>query len=247
MLVMATTAILIGLGVLTLGLVLRWSATGHGPYLGKYEAFGSYAWALVVFYSLLQWRVPRVKPVGVVVAPAVFLLLGAGVLSTSTPQFESPAMHSAWLWIHVGMAKIALASLVLGAGTSVLYLRRERASRGQLLVVGESRAALEAGLPELEDLSVKLTSLGFLLLGVVIGAGALWANTAWGSYWSWDPIETWALATWVLYGGALHFYHLWHVWGTRWSRLSIGTLVVSLCLLLLTRVLTLSPHWVYMG
>ncbi len=242
-----TAVLVLGLALLTASLALRWGVTGHGPYIGRYEALGSYAWVLMVSYLLLQWRVPLLRLAGVAVVPVGFLMLGAGVLSTASPQFESPAMKSAWLWIHVGMAKIALASLVVAAGASVVYLRRAKASLTVQEGAPASDTSWEAGLGLLEELSVRLVSLGFLLLAVVIGAGALWANTAWGSYWSWDPIEVWALTTWVLYGLALHLHRLWHFAAVRWAFLNMGILAASGLLFVVTRLLALSPHWIYLG
>lgn len=242
-----TLLALLALVALTLSLGVRWVATGHGPYLGRYEAVGSYAWALLALFTVLQWRFSWARAAGLVVGPAAFLLLGAGVLSPMAPQFESPAMRSAWLWIHVTMAKIALASLVLSAALAAVYLLQRRATLQSGLVGAGPGTARVAQLPQTEEISVRLASLGFLLLAVVIGAGALWANTAWGSYWSWDPIETWALATWVLYGIALHLHRLWRVSGVRWALISIGTLLTSAFLFLVMWGLTLSPHWVYLA
>ncbi|MBI4200880.1 MAG: cytochrome c biogenesis protein CcsA [Chloroflexi bacterium] len=239
--------VILGITLLTASLALRWGATGHGPYIGRYEALGSYAWVLMASYLLLQWKVALLRLAGAGVIAVGFLLLGAGVLSPAAPQFESPALRSAWLWTHVGLAKIALASLVLAAGASVAYLRRVKASVKAQEGSPTSDTSWEGGLGRLEELSVRLTSLGFLLLAVVIGAGALWANTAWGSYWSWDPIEVWALATWVLYGLALHLHRLWHFAGVRWAYLSVGTLAASGFLFVVTRLLALSPHWIYLG
>lgn len=240
---------LAGWGLLTLSLALRWIDSGHGPYLGRYEAFGSYAWTLSGVYLAVVWRAPHLRGTCLLIAPTTFLLLGAGILSPSAPQFESPAMRSAWLWIHVGMAKIALASLIMGAGSAIVYLRTYRAALTPS-TGGDGTAALSAPnwrALRLEEISVGFTSLGFLMLAVVIGAGALWANTAWGNYWSWDPIETWALGTWILYGILLHLSRLWNVSGARWAWLNIGVLSMSVMLFLVMRLLTLSPHWIYLG
>ncbi len=232
--------------MLTVALALRWSATGHGPYLGRHEALASYSWALIGFYLLLQWRIFRARAAGLIVAPTSFFMLGVAALSPAAAQFESPAMRSTWLWVHVGMAKVAVASLLLAAGISALSLRRSLA-RPRRLTGPSGPGAQESGLEQVEELSVRLVSLGFLVLAVVIGAGALWANTAWGSYWSWDPIETWSLATWVLYGMALHLYHQWHVTGVRWAWLNVSVLAVAAMLLLALWVLSLSPHWIYLS
>ncbi len=235
-----------GLLALTASLVLRWAATGHGPYLGRYEAMASYAWVLLTLSILVQWRFPQTRRASVVVAPVALLLLGASVLSPAAPLYAAPAMRSLWLWVHVGMAKVALASLVVAGGTSWVYLRRARAVT---VPAGAGTGAMIGGdgEEELEDLSVRLVSLGFLVLAVVLGSGALWANTAWGAYWNWDPIETWALATWIAYGIVLHMARFGRASGRRWARLNLSALGFSAALFLALRLLALSPHWVYLG
>lgn len=235
-----------GLLALTSGLLLRWIATGHGPYLGRYEALASYAWVLLVVYLLAQWRFPQARPAGLLAAPVALLLLGAGVLSPSAPLYPTPAMRSLWLWLHVGMAKVALGSLVVSAGVSWLHLRRARASV-VAVAAGSAMTSVVDPRERLEELSQRLVSLGFLVLAVVLGTGALWANTAWGAYWNWDPIETWALGTWLAYGIVLHLGRFGGFAGTRWARLNLGALVFSAALFLVLRLLALSPHWIYLG
>ncbi len=237
----AATAL--ALALLTAGLGLRWSVAGHGPYLGLYEALASYAWVLLALYLAAQWRLPQLRMAGVLAAPGALLLLGSGVLSASAPQYQSPAMRSMWLWLHVGMAKVALASLVVGAGASLVYLRRARTA--VVAALGLVVVAASAEQFALEDLSVRLVSLGFLVLAVVIATGAVWANTAWGAYWSWDPIETWALATWVIYGGVLHLHRTMGIAQAKWAWLNLSALCLSAFLFLVLRLLALSPHWIY--
>ncbi|MBI4312867.1 MAG: cytochrome c biogenesis protein CcsA [Chloroflexi bacterium] len=241
--VWGVAATALALALLTVALLARWTTTGHGPYLGLYEALASYAWVLLALFLAVQWRLPQLRPAGVLAAPGALLLLGSGVLSASAPQFQSPAMRSMWLWVHVGMAKVALASLVVGAGASLVYLRR--AKTAVVAALGPSTEDAGAGQFALEDLSVRLVSLGFLVLAVVIATGAVWANTAWGAYWSWDPVETWALATWVIYGGLLHLHRMggWHA--AKWARANLGALALSAFLFVALRLLASSPHWIY--
>ena len=286
-----------GLAALTVSLGLRWAETGHGPYLGSYEALASYGWALIAVFLAVQWRFPAGRMAGLGVAPVALLLLGAAVLSPSAPQYPSPAMRSLWLWMHVGMAKVALASLVVSGGTSWVYLRRRRvalvgagkalsqkvedgeedtipvsagaslrspqdrlfeslgmngpaspeATIGEVRAEGNRPSAAGHSQGALEELGVNLVSLGFLVLAVVLGSGALWANTAWGAYWNWDPIETWALATWIAYGIVLHLGRFGKASGAKWARWNLGALVFSAVLFVLLRLLAISPHWIYIS
>lgn len=230
---------------LTVALALRWAETGHGPYLGRYEAMGSYGWTAATLYLILQTRMERLRPAGILVAPIVFFLLGLGITSPGGPQFESPAMRSTWLWFHVGTVKVALASLVLASSLSLAYLLRHRPARRPLDVGTPSAVSMD--LEWLEELSTTLTSVGFFALAVALAAGAMWAKTAWGAYWNWDPIETWALSTWLLYGLLLHGQRMWGVSGNRWAWMSLGALGLAAGAFVFVRLVSLSPHWIYVS
>jgi len=110
----------------------------------------------------------------------------SGVDSRINPLM--PALKSNWLLIHVVTAFLGYAAFALAFGTALLYLIQERQPRPSL-----------PPCPLLDSLIYRTTVLGFLLLTVGIATGAVWAETAWGRYWSWDPKETWSLITWFIY------------------------------------------------
>ncbi len=236
-----------GFALLTVSIGLRWVELGHGPYLATYEAASSYTWALLGLYLLLRLRFRQLANAGpFVIAPAL-LLLGLGVTSDPGPRFESPAMHSVWLWIHVGAVKVSLASLIVGG---VIAIRSVGLVHVPLM--GPAQAKRQGGNNErasdrIYELSFNLVAAGFFLLAVVIGSGALWARSAWGAYWTWDPIESWALATWVIYGIVIHAQRMWNVRLSVWVRLNLIALTVSAVLFVGLRFLSQSPHWIYSG
>lgn len=243
----STPLVSVALALLTVSIGLRWIEVGHGPYLATYEAASSYAWVLLAAFLLLRTRYAEVRNAGpLAIAPAL-LLLGLGVTSDQGQQFASPAMNTMWLWIHVGLAKVSLVLLVLGGGIAV------RAAGGlPLRQLTLATAHGDTGGPQepedsLYSLSTRLISSGYFLLAIVIGSGALWARTAWGAYWTWDPIESWALATWLMYGTTIHAQRMWDVSARTWARLNVVALVLSTLLFIGLRFLSLSPHWIYSG
>ncbi len=209
-------ALVVGaLGLLphTGAIVLRWIEVQHGPYISFYEVASSDSWVAVALFALVAWRFPRMRPAGMVVLPVSFLLIGAAVLSPREGRELLPVLRSYWLVLHVVFAKLAYGPYLLGLGAAVLYLFARRRGEG----VEKGRLNDPA---MLDELSYRFIAFGFLMHIVMVIAGAIWAKQAWGSYWSWDPIETWSLVSWLAFGIVLHLrvVHNWRevraAWGT---------------------------------
>jgi ABC-type transport system involved in cytochrome c biogenesis permease subunit len=218
----------LGIGVLALGavahaaaLVARWVEQGHAPYLGRYEAFSSHALVIAAVFLLLQARIPSLRPGSVIVAPAVFLLLGIALLSPAAPTYPSPAMNSPWLVLHVSVAKLALATAVASGTASLIGLR---VSSGTASLIGLRLSSGRA----IEQLSQRMLGYVFFLMSVVILSGAVWANAAWGAYWSWDPVETWSLAFWAGCALVLHLRTAGGWTGQRWNAAVVALTVVGI-------------------
>lgn len=196
-------------------IVIRWVEVGHGPYLNLYEVASSDSIVAVVIYLLAQWRYPKVRVLGTFIMPVVFLLMGLGALSTKEPVELSPILDSSWLVVHVITAKIAFGSYLISAVLAIAFLMRDRGMKGRLLRWFPEN-------PVNEELNRKFVTLGFLNHTVMLVSGSIWANVAFGSYWSWDPIETWSLISWIIYG---IFYHLITIHGWKGKRMAWLTLV----------------------
>ena len=185
-------------------LVLRGVWAGRVPWGNMYEyALGLSLGALVVFLVISLRR--DVRWLGIFVVTPVLLLLGIAivVLYSEAAQLV-PALQSYWMVLHVPTAIIASGAFTVSAATATLSLVRSRAERkaGDAPVTG-----LAAKLPSAERLRAlthRVVMFGFPLWTFTVVAGAIWAENAWGRYWGWDPKETWAFITWVVYAAYLH-------------------------------------------
>lgn len=178
----------------------RWVRVGHGPYLGFYEVISSYAFFGVVIFVLLVWRFRQLRMMGVILMPVAFLVLGGAMLAPKSELAVTAKLASYWLAVHVSFAKLSYGSFITSFGLALVALIRDLRPEGGL-------AARLAKLPVqevIDDLTYKFVAAGFIFLGIMIAAGAIWANEAWGRYWAWDPIETWSLISWLCYAVVLH-------------------------------------------
>jgi cytochrome c-type biogenesis protein CcsB len=166
----------------------------HAPLSNFYESLIFFAWTLPAL-GVISFRRYLKGYLGAGVALLACLLLAyasfGGVDSRIKPLM--PALKSNWLLIHVVTAFLGYAAFALAFGAALLYLVQDRRPRASLPPVAQ-----------LDRLIYRATVLGFFLLTLGILTGAVWAETAWGRYWSWDPKETWSLITWFIYATLLH-------------------------------------------
>lgn len=182
------------------GIAVRWARLGHGPYLGFYEVVSSYALMTVIVFGLVALRFKNLRSVGVILMPLAFLALGGAMLAPKSDLGITGTLSSWWLAIHVAFAKLSYGSFIAALGLGAVFLLRSSAK-------AERWSERLTRLPEqdkVDDLTFKFVAVGFIFLGIMIAAGAIWANEAWGRYWSWDPIETWSLISWLVYAIVLH-------------------------------------------
>ena len=237
--------------LLTAQLVLRWWESGHFPISNLYESLCFLAWAC----TLTQLLVERTWPSPIVPAAATPMGLGCiafasfalpDQLQTSAPLV--PALRSSWLVMHVSVIMVSYAALLVGSLLSLAVLFTDRGEalelRSSSIGSGGYRKAVAAGdsgvlqlqsvqlstNEQLDSLSYRTITVGFLMLTVGIVSGAVWANEAWGSYWSWDPKETWALICWLVYAAYLHT-RLSRGWQGRRPALVavVGLVVIAVC------------------
>lgn len=188
-------------GLLLMGATLRGIWAGRVPWGNMYEYSLSSGVAILGVY--LVWSLRRdLRWLGLPIVGATLLTLGLAVtvLYTEAAQLV-PALKSWWLIIHVSAAAICGGAFTFAASTAGLYLWRDRAERKDRV-----RGAV-ANLPaaaKLDLLTYRVLAFAFPLWTFAVIAGAIWAENAWGRYWGWDPKETWAFITWVIYAGYLH-------------------------------------------
>lgn len=237
---------------LTAQLILRWWDAGHFPISNLYESLCFLAWGC----TLTQLLVERSWPNPLVPAAATPMALGCiAFASFALPdrlQEASPlvpALRSSWLVMHVSVIMLSYAALLVGSLLSVAVLFTDRSEvlelrsssigsgsfrQAQLASAGADGTTLQRTFfrssEELDSLSYRTITVGFLLLSVGLVSGAVWANEAWGSWWSWDPKETWAFITWLVYAAYLHT-RLVRGWQGRKPALvaSAGLVVIAIC------------------
>lgn len=199
---LAASFALFGLAAQAVAIGARWMSSGHFPYIEDYENVLVGTFAMVLAYLILTRLRKGLALAGALVLPVVLLTLGYGLTQAAPPSPVTPPYQSGWLVVHVTFAWITYALYSAVAGLAIVYLIRDRAARQ-----GREATGIPAWVPssdEIDDLSLKLVALGFLNNAVMIASGAIWAYRLWGSYWSWDPVETWSLLTWLAYGLYMH-------------------------------------------
>lgn len=207
----------------TAGIVLRWMQTGHFPYWGKYEIFNSYAWGAIALYLLIMLIKPELKITGVVFFPAAFFMTGIALTHSAEIKEIPGSYFTYWLGVHIAFAKLAYGAALVAAFFGGLYLLKSRAAeKGQKSVILNWGPPLE----EIDGYVYKFAVFAFITLNIMIGAGAVWGFKAWGRYWGWDPIESWSLVTWLVYGILLHLRVTMGWRGRKIAWLSIVALVV---------------------
>ncbi|WPD24482.1 MAG: c-type cytochrome biogenesis protein CcsB [Candidatus Electrothrix scaldis] len=199
----------VGLLIHTGALGLRWKESydigiGHAPLTNMYESLVFFAWCTTLFYILLEIKF-KARVLGAFIMPLAVTTMAYASLSTKISQDISPlipALQSNWLLAHVVTCFIGYGAFAVAAGIGFIYLLKHFAVKRKL-----SQNHLLSTLPELpvlDDLTHKTIIFGFMWLTAGIITGAVWANEAWGTYWSWDPKETWSIITWFVYALALH-------------------------------------------
>ncbi|MFA6823362.1 MAG: c-type cytochrome biogenesis protein CcsB, partial [Geobacter sp.] len=198
----------IGFAIHTVATGLRWKESydiglGHAPLSNLYESVVFFAWSIVLIFGIIDAKY-KYRVIGVFVMP--FALLGMTWAQLYLPADINPlmpALQSNWLTYHVITCFLGYAAFAVACGVSIMYL---------IKVQSEEKATDAAGgilslfppTKVLDDLNYKAIMVGFPLLTLGIITGAAWANYAWGTYWSWDPKETWSLIVWFVYAAFLH-------------------------------------------
>jgi cytochrome c-type biogenesis protein CcsB len=207
-----------GLAVHTGAIAARYAATGHLPWAGDYEngLFGG--WFIVGFTVVVAWRQRSLQLLAAATLPLTVLLMGYGAMREPALTPFAASLRSAWLYVHVFFAWLAFGAYALAMGGGVVYLLKQRdAARGGENAIYERVPSLD----RLDELVFRWIMFGFLTDAVMIASGAIWAKDLWGSYWAWDPVETWSLVTWLSYGLAIHL-RVTRGWrGARFARVAI--------------------------
>ncbi len=181
----------------TAALICRGIGAGRLPLTNQYEFATSFAWGICLCF-LIFLRKYHFQALGAFVTPVIFLVIGYAAMQSKEVRELMPALRSSWLGIHVSTAIISYGAFGVSCAVSLMFLLRGKMEEHEFW-----REHVPDG-ETLDMISYRAVSLGFLFLSFVIVSGAIWAERAWGSYWSWDPKETWSLITWIIYAIYLH-------------------------------------------
>jgi cytochrome c-type biogenesis protein CcsB len=203
----ATFTLLAGVIIETAAIFLRWYESyqlgiGRAPLTNLYESLVFFAWTISIVYLLME-RKFGIKTAGAFVTPFPFIIMAYASLNPNEIQPLIPALQSNWLISHVVTCFVGYAAFAVSFGVSFLYLFKVNAENKP----ARKREGVLGYLPVsdlLDEVGYKTIAIGFPLLTIGIITGAFWANVAWGTYWSWDPKETWSLIVWLIYAAYLH-------------------------------------------
>ena len=204
----AAPLLAVALLVHAISLGLRWQRIGHGPFIDLHEILSSNLWSLSLAILVFLKLAPRSLQVAAHYASPLPAILLAWLLVTPARDTFLPATYqTVWLYFHVLAGKLFLGLLVLATG----------------LAVHESRAGQRQ--PAMASTGYRLLALAFCCQSLMLVFGAIWAQDAWGRYWAWDPLETWAFLTWLCVIFVLH-------WRLNHPHKAIYALLVSGCFVL---------------
>ena len=237
----------------------RWIVAGYFPLSNLYESLLFLTSTLLTIYLYIESQT-KSKLIGSTLIPVTVLIDGFANLTLSPDMQKAsslvPALQSNWLMMHVSMMLLSYATLIMGSLLCILFLVISRNQDINLKTVDDSSLPLynimldyyetkllssstdisELGklklLQSIDNWSYRIIGLGFPLLTIGIISGGIWANEAWGSYWTWDPKETWALITWLVFAIYLHA-RISKGWeGKKTATLgSLGFFVIWICYL----------------
>ncbi len=213
-----------GFALHCLTIFARWLITEITPVASFHESLSFFALTLVGIFLLFDLRY-RTPILGAFVCPIALVLMIGGTVAPRQPIAPNPILDSWWFPIHVTLAFLGHAVFAIAGIAGVMYLLQER------MLKSKKFSGLFYRLPSLDvldSINYKCLTFGFPLMTMGIISGAIWANSAWGGYWRWDPKETWALITWFLYAALLHGRL---TVGWRGRRAAIFAIIGFLCLL----------------
>ena len=228
-----------------LTLIIRWWNEGYFPLSNLYESLIFLSWGISTIHLFVEFRTQS-RLIGAISTPIIFFISGFSSLTLPIEMQKAlplvPSLQSNWLMMHVSMMMVSYATLIIGSLLSILYLAftlfknkkvKVENTITNIVTVQQNNVGSQSPILQTIDIwSYRIIGLGFPFLTIGIISGAVWANEAWGSYWSWDPKETWALITWLIFAVYLHSRLLKGWQGAKAASLgSCGFFVIWICYL----------------
>jgi len=209
-----------GLTIHTLSLAMRWERLGHGPFNTMFEILSSNIWSLMLFFIIVFWRIPKIRPIASFVLPGFFIMMAWIIMVPANDSILPATYNTIWLYVHIGFGKIFMGSLMLAAALSFVILFR-------WAELWEAFLAVFPPSKNLEELAYRFILLGLVFDSLMLLAGAIWAQEAWGRYWSWDPLETWSFVSWLMLAIVVHLKITFKLPQAVAATLAIVTFIIS--------------------
>lgn len=223
------------LAAIAIGIAMRWVRLGHGPFLNMFEILSSSLLSLGVLWRAAAIRLPVLQGSGPPVL-SLLALLGLWLLAVEPadthlpPTYEMPV-----LWFHVALGKVFLACALVATGLAGVMLGRATSRGARWFRRMPADSAIDA-------LAWRFMLAALVFESLMLIAGAVWAQDAWGRFWAWDPLETWAFVTWLTLVAAVHARITWRVTPQVGALLIIGVFVIAFLTFFGVPFISLAPH-----
>lgn len=192
------TVFVLALTLHTISIALSWFSNGHGPFLNLYEILNSNVWSLSFIFAIFYWVSVRVRLACLTIFILIAILIFWLLFTDSKMSHFPPSYNTIWLYFHVIFGKIFFGLLVIASGLALASL-----NTGSGLTEEFRSGYIELAYP--------IVTFSFVFQSLMLVVGAIWAQDAWGRYWAWDPLESWAFLTWLCLLFYLHVRaHLKH-------------------------------------
>lgn len=181
----------------TVAIGARWERIGHLPFINMFEMLSANIWGLMAAVITGYWLLPRLRTVAAVLMPFVMIILAWMLMVPKSDSALPSTYHTVWLFIHIGLIKIFLGGAFVALGIAVVILLRQAG-------IGVQRLARLPDDRALDGTAYRCMAFALIFDTLGIVAGSIWAQDAWGRYWSWDSLEVWSLVTWLSVALMLH-------------------------------------------
>ena len=224
----------------TIAIAARFQATGHLPWSGHYEYSLMGGWFIIAGTLFVGWQNKSLRCLAVATTSLVVIMMGYGYMQNPGLTPKAASLKTIWLYIHVYFAWLSFGAYSLAMSAGVLFLLKSKSEEREVRNPAYDRFP---SLGRLDELIFRYVVFGFITDTIMICAGAIWAKNLWGSYWAWDPVETWSLISWLIYGITIHLRVSFGWRERRLAWLAVTALsTVIICFFGITLVVDTSLH-----
>jgi ABC-type transport system involved in cytochrome c biogenesis permease subunit len=225
----------LALAALAAGIAMRWLRLGHGPFLNMFEILASSLLSLGLAWRIASWRLPVVRG-SAPVALTLLAVMAAWLLTVNPVDTHLPATYEMGImWFHILLGKIFLGCALVATALAGVILARTKAW-------GRARFERMPADATLDALAWRLMLAALVFESLMLVAGAIWAQDAWGRFWAWDPLETWAFITWLALSAAVHARLTWRLGPRAGALMIVAVFVLAFLTFFGVPFVTLAPH-----